>query len=146
MTTATTATLHEELEQIRAAHDGFLRPEDVVNFARDKATALHSRFTWDDHKAGDEYRLWQARQLIRVVVTRLPGGETDFKRYVSFMDDRTEEGGGYRAVVEVMRTAEGRATLLKEALAELAVFERKYAGLKELAEVFEAARKARKRA
>ena len=61
-----------ELETIRRNAGGVLRPEDVVSFAADPDTELHSRFEWDDTEAAQQYRLWQARQLIRVTVTVLP--------------------------------------------------------------------------
>ena len=72
----------QELEQIRKANDGELRPADVVEFARNPDTALHSRFTWDDDKAAAEYRLWQARELIRVVVQLHPKTNKKMRVYV----------------------------------------------------------------
>src|SRR5690606_1315589 len=61
-------TAGKELERIREANDGRLRPEDVVVSAQKQDSPLHAIFTWDDSKAANEYRLSQARRLIRLVV------------------------------------------------------------------------------
>jgi hypothetical protein len=53
------------LEEVRLSHDGKLRPPDVVNAARPEESPLHSHFEWDDSEAAEEYRLYQARYLIR---------------------------------------------------------------------------------
>lgn len=45
-----------------------LQARDVVEVARDEKNILHKYFTWDDNKAAEEYRIWQARQLIASVV------------------------------------------------------------------------------
>ncbi|GIW89962.1 MAG: hypothetical protein KatS3mg109_1339 [Pirellulaceae bacterium] len=65
-------TVEEALEHIREAHGGRLLPEHVVEAARDPASPLHSHFTWDDGEAAHRYRLWQARQLIRAVLIKVP--------------------------------------------------------------------------
>ena len=38
--------IKKELEQIRKTHKGFLRPEDVVEYARNQNTELHGMFCW----------------------------------------------------------------------------------------------------
>lgn len=46
---------------------GRLDPQLVVRTARPKGSPLHRHFEWDDRKAGERFRLWQARQLVRSV-------------------------------------------------------------------------------
>ena len=46
-------TYKEELEYIRQSNGGFLRPQDVVEYARNQETELHKRFTWDDGEAAE---------------------------------------------------------------------------------------------
>ena len=135
----TNAQRAKELEKIRKANRGVLKPRQIVNAAARKAHPLHDSFEWDDTKAGDEYRLWQARHLIRVCVVMLNGNEKPVRTYVSMMDDRTTTGGGYRHLVDVMSDEESRMQLLSEALSDLNGLRRKYRGLRELAPVFEAA-------
>jgi len=110
----------------------------VVKFAENPQTKLHDQFTWDNDAAGYQYRLWQARQIIRVTVGIIPGTETRNRIFVSMMADRYSDAGGYRAMVDVLADDEQRATMLEEALAELDVFRQKYRRLKELAAVFDA--------
>ena len=130
-----------ELEQIRQEHGGLLRPEDVVAFARNKRTALHSEFEWDDASASAEYRLEQARRVIRVAVTVLPSPHSDqepVRAYVPVVSDRVQPGGGYRSFVEAMTDDDMRAELVNEAIGEAKRWRRKYERLRELAPIFRA--------
>jgi hypothetical protein len=61
-----TGSLREELLAIRADY-GQLTPANVVAAASAADHPLHSRFEWDDTVAASQYRLVQARELIRVV-------------------------------------------------------------------------------
>ena len=125
-----------ELEEIAARHEGLLRPEDVVEYARDPATALHARFEWNNSKAAHAYRLFQARQFIRVSVRQLATAQV--RAFVSLTPQRVQVGGGYETTLAVMRDAEKREQLLLDALGELQGFRRKYLQLRELGEVFAA--------
>ena len=130
-----------ELHRIAKLHGGILRPVDVVKAARISTSVLHDQFEWDDSEAAQKFRLWQARQLIRVTVEYIgPKDEQVPTRvFVSLTTDRAESG--YRATAAVMSNVEYRAQLLTDALDEMKRFQKKYADLKELAEVFDAMRK-----
>jgi hypothetical protein len=121
----------------------FLNPHDVVDAARPAESVIHDRFTWDDGLAADHYRLWEARQLIRVHVKieSAPGGKDyETRVFVSLSSDR-KNGGGYRIQAEVLSDAERRKELLADALRELRTFEAKYASLRELSKVISPIRK-----
>lgn len=126
----------QELEQIRRKHRGVLHPQAVVSFAESPDTALHSAFDWNDGSAGAKWRLWQARQLIRVmvVVEEHGGQEMRIQPYVSLPADRRK--GGYRTLTSVLGDDERRAELLAAALAELRSTRQRYRQLQELAKVF----------
>lgn len=130
----------EELESLEDGQ-GIVLPERVVEFARNPETALHSKFTWDDTEAARQYRLWQARQIIRVTVRMVQLPErlepTQVRAYVSLPDDR-KCGGGYRSITKVMDSDDLRQQLLDAAKEELATFRRKYRDIKELAEINQA--------
>ena len=126
-----------ELEQIATTHEGILYPHDVVEFARDPETALHSRFTWDDTKAAEEYRTWQARQVIRLYVNVIYEEHPPTRIFVSLEEDRAN-GGGYRYILNVLTDDERRKQLLDQALKEFRILRKKYQELKELAEVYQA--------
>lgn len=137
-----TKALGSILRRLADENDGILMPEKVVDAARPKSSPLHSRFEWHDGKAAEAYRIWQARQLIRVVVETIPGVKGEHEVFVSLTTDR--RGGGYRVTTEVLSRKEMREQMLSDALNELHLFQQKYARLKELALVFSAIRKVRK--
>ena len=117
--------IREELETIREKGNGFLRPQEVVEYARNPDTALHSHFEWDDDEAAEKYRLVQARALIRVVVTVEPNTSEKIRAYVSLMDDRHKEGG-YRVMAKVIDDVMLTDKLMEDAFKELSSFRRKY--------------------
>lgn len=127
----------QEIERLRKAHGGILKPEDVVEAARARSSPLHRCFTWDDDTAAHQWRLEQARRLLRIFVTVIGNGEQprESRMYVSLSTDREKEGG-YRAIADVLSDAEMRATLLMDAELDMLRFRQKYAGLVELASVF----------
>ena len=130
-----------ELQHISKSHGGMLKAEHVVNFAKKKTTHLHAQFEWDNGEAARQYRLFQARQVIRtsVIVMRETGKK--IHAFVSLEDDRAQKGGGYRPIVDVLSDQDLRDRLLRQAMVELKSLERKYKDLEELSEVFEAVRK-----
>ena len=146
-------TVVEELEQIRESNDGILYPQSVVDFARNEGTELHDKFEWDDTVAGENYRVWQARKIIRAVAILIPRQNEPIQAYVSMVADRyqgegeekQEKVGGYRYMVDVLSTPDLRETLLSEALAEFEMWERKYTMITELADIFAAAKTAKQK-
>jgi hypothetical protein len=56
----------EELARIQA-RDGQLQASVVVEEARPSEAPLHPAFEWRDKVAAEQYRVWQARNLIRAV-------------------------------------------------------------------------------
>jgi hypothetical protein len=129
-------TVHEELEAIREQNDGILRAEDVLEYAKNPETALHKRFTWDDDKAAQQYRLAQARAIIRVNVIVPDATLTPIRAYVSLYADRQQPGGGYRHLSDVLTHVDRRKQLLTQALKEAKLWREKYKNLAELAPVF----------
>lgn len=99
----------EQLEQ----ENGDIKPADVVNDARDPTSPLHDFFEWDDTAAADQYRLSQARLLIRrvkiqVTIQNIP---MDVARYVRDPD----EPGSYSNIVRVRSDEDrSRRTVLDE--------------------------------
>lgn len=135
----------KELKRLAKENGGLLQPEAVVEAARPATSPLHSRFTWDDSIAGQQYRIWQARQLIRVSVEVLAGTNESCEVFVSLTPDRERESGGYRVMAEVLSDEEMRNQMLSDALDELQLFREKYRKLKELASVFAAIKRVNKK-
>ncbi len=132
-------SVKEELLHLAEISGGRLNPKDVVDYAADPETHLHSRFTWDDTKAAEEYRLWQARRVISLEfeVIHLPDKSQETRLFVSLVEDRKPDGG-YRLVTEVLSDAELRQKLIEEALGEFRRVRIKYSTIKELAGIFAA--------
>lgn len=129
--------VREELNRI-AKRDGILTQEAVVAEAKKKNNPLHSEFEWDDTKAGAEYRLLQAAQMIRAHVTMVDNGESKapIRTFVSLSSDRTS-GGGYRPMTEVMASEEMKRILLADAERDFKALHNKYRTLAELSSVWQ---------
>lgn len=135
--------IRAELEAL--ASGGLINPHTVVDRARDPDSALHDKFTWDDTEAAANWRLEEARRLIRVfVIQPVTENAEPVRAFVSLSSDR-KHGGGYRALADVLSDEELKAQLLTDALAELNVFKAKYARVRELQPVFKAAERAEKK-
>jgi hypothetical protein len=57
----------EELERLLEAREGFINANAVVEAARSEESPLHGAFEWNDDKAAHEYRLTQARKVLRSI-------------------------------------------------------------------------------
>ena len=137
-----------ELRRLSQENDGVLTPEAVVEAARPEDSVLHGKFEWEDSTAAHNWRLFQARNLLRVVVIYIgpPTNQICTPVFVSLTPDRINEGGGYREIETVLSSAEQREQLLADAVEEMRCFRRKYATLKELEQVFRAMRRVRRAA
>lgn len=100
-----------ELERIRKAKGG-LRPSDIVEAAVPEDAPLHPAFEWDDEKASHQYRLMQARRLVRAVTVSVADADDPRSVYVHVAAD----GNG---TYEPMEAVVGRVDLFAIALAEL---------------------------
>ncbi len=132
------STAHNELEKIRKKNDGELRKADVVESAKSARHKLHRFFEWDDSKAANDHRLWQAGRLIasiEVVIDEAPDKGTT-RQYEISRSKTDPAKQSYQRLEDVMKTADGRADLMKRALSELIAVRRRYHMLQELAIVF----------
>ena len=126
-----------ELKAIAKKNRGILKPEIVVQAAKSKNSVLHPYFEWSDTKAAHEYRLWQAREIVRVSVELIyPAQQKPTKVFVSLSNDRNVKGGGYRLVSQVMEDDDLRKIMLDDAMNEMKRFEEKYSALTELNDIF----------
>ena len=55
--------------------DGSVRPTTLVDESKPEEAPLHNHFEWNNDKAGEEYRLIQARKIIRVAVIKTKDDE-----------------------------------------------------------------------
>lgn len=108
----------EELERIRETR-GELAPSAIVEESRPKDAPLHGAFTWDNKKAADEYRLIEARQLVRIVTVLKDDEEEQQPYYVHVAREPavndTEREGRYEPIHIVVQSPD----LFERALSEL---------------------------
>lgn len=57
----------KELDALAGQNAGKLTPPAVVEYAKDPKTEAHKCFQWDDTAAAFQFRLQQARQLVRSI-------------------------------------------------------------------------------
>lgn len=121
----------EELQKIADTDGGALRPERIVDVAKDPKNPLHSKFEWDDSKAAIAHRLAQAGELVRSVKVVF---ETREEKKITVRNWMWQDGA-YRTTKSIMTKKDAREELMEAAMRELEGFARKYAALEELAGV-----------
>jgi hypothetical protein len=126
----------EVLSMLAAENNDILLPEKILIEAERPSSPLHSFFEWDDTEAARQYRLVQARELVRVHVRIIENVKEPVRAYVSLSSDRVH-GGGYRPILKVLSDTQQRGVLLQDALRELESFRIKYQMLVELGKIFE---------
>lgn len=87
-------TASAELDRIREKF-GKVVPANVVDESRSKRAPLHNVFEWNDGAAAQEYRLYQARTLIRAVVVEYVIPENGSKETFVSVNEYTHVGDAY---------------------------------------------------
>ena len=122
-----------ELREVKGRRATLTARQTVAWAKAHPKSALHSRFEWNNTKAGDRYRLWQAQQIIKLVIV----GDAEVPRYVSLSIDG-KRGDGYRDVEQVIDDRVLRARLVDQAFKEFWAVRNRYANLLEFAGVVKA--------
>lgn len=93
---------------------GQLTPELVLDAALDPASPLHKAFEWNDERAGHQYRIEQARALIRTVryEYRTSKAVIHTVRYVH--DSRAVRDSGYVNITRLDEAGLADATVAAE--------------------------------
>lgn len=111
----------------RLKSSGPLTAERVLGEAMNSHSELHKYFEWDDDKAAHQYRLTQARALLRsieVVVEDAKGKEVHMKAYYSVKD--AEGSRGYESMDFVFSTPDLADQVISEAFAQLESWRARY--------------------
>lgn len=123
----------EHLEMLRQRQRGELTPEDVLEDARHDNSPLHSYFEWSDTEAARQYRLQQARGLIRAVVAVYVSTDKPAVRAKAYVHINEPSAPHYRETIHAMSLTKTRQMVLNRAWNELQAWRRKYADLQEFA-------------
>jgi hypothetical protein len=119
--------------------DGALNPEAVVEIAAEPTSPLHRYFDWDNEKAGNQHRLNQARNLIRVAVKVLPQvSNQPVRQFVSLSTLRGTGTGSYLATVDIVDDADRYEIAKIDAIRALQQFQRRFSYIRELEVVWDA--------
>ena len=132
----------EALKEIAARDGGLLRPQAVIEAARDEASPLHGAFCWDDTEAARRYRIIQAQYLIRSfrIVKEQDGKKFDVPVFVGVSTDRVglSENNPYRLADDVCRDKDLLACAERDVLCQLRSLRERHSHLKRLGEIWTA--------
>ena len=110
-------------------------PQNLVDYAEEHPDSeLHKCFTWDDSKAANSWRKYEARQVMRCLVYKDESDEEESVQIRVLQNVRQE----YKPVRQIVMDNDEYKALIKRAKAELASFRERYKGITELETVLEA--------
>lgn len=132
-------TAWQEMQSLIPVH-GVIRPDDVVELARDSASSMHGAFTWDDSKAAKKQRRHEARQLIRNLRIVYDSGREVPALVNVRIDTPTGKRQGYTNTPDALNTPTLQRQVLKQALSMMLSAEKRFKNLAELAGVWESVR------
>src|SRR3954466_16270624 len=125
------ADLDSLLREVRERR-GKLTGENVVDEARPADHPLHEHFEWDDSVAGEEFKIIQARALIRRVTVTRVNATTDMPvRVRTFHSIPGPAGRAYHQVTEIVEEPITMRILLSQMRREFAALKKKYSHLEE---------------
>ena len=118
--------LGQIFEQLKKT--GLLTAERVLNEASKTGSPMYRYFEWDDHKAAHQFRLTQARALLRsieVVLEDAKGKKVPMKMYFNVRD--SENHRSYEAATFVFDTPDLADQVIEQALAQLEAWKARHA-------------------
>lgn len=90
------------IEKIAAKNNKEVTPQILVKEAAKEKSPLHNCFEWDDQKAGEKFRLHQARKLIASLTVEITINEPETVR--AFVNVYTaEESQAYCSIADVTK-------------------------------------------
>jgi hypothetical protein len=134
------------LMEIEERQGSKVTPAAVVDAARDTAHPLHKCFTWEDSVAAEKWREQEARLIINCLEVKYAESDRPVAAFLNIKILHDDGGRAYLPSDVVMSDADYRGQALADALAYLKGFETRFRDLEELADVFAAIEKVRKRA
>lgn len=132
-----TPELKSEFAAISAADPNHLiKAEVVVQRAENPLSPLHKFFTWDNDKAAEEWRMMQARYLIRSFRIEIEPLQI-IPAFVSLGENRIK-GGGYSWTAEVLPQHDLKLNLLLTVMMDIENILRKVSEMPEVKPLQEA--------
>ena len=129
----------EHMEELDKIH-GEITPQIMVDDARPAEALMHPLYDWDDFRAAEKYRCYQAKKIrsnLIVVKVEKPnieiGKQTPVCAFISVKP--RNESASYRPTMVAMSDEKTREIVLENAKAELRSFDMKYRGLLDVAKL-----------
>lgn len=124
-----------ELRRIQT-EQSVITPQAVVEAAKPKASPLHRYFEWNDSAAAENYRRWQARELILSVhIVDADNPESGpVRAFVNVNPEKGDDfigGKGYVFTPTIATRASYQAQVLQYAYQQLLAWKQKFGGFKE---------------
>jgi hypothetical protein len=123
----------ERLQTIRAK-TGELTPRNVVDDAANPKSPLHLCFEWNDEKAAEAHRLWQARKLIGAIVVA-EFDDQPLQRETRAFVHVTSDQPQYLPIEVAMTQPDVRQQVLSKALNEIKMWRARYSAYQEFANI-----------
>lgn len=124
-------TIMKALKSLEALHNGMLTPYDVVEAAKNPKSPLHNSFEWDNQRAGEKYRLMQARIMLTTVKVEFMGERREAFFNATVKVDKSYIRG-YFPIERVATEEEIRKEVIRGAIQELEYAQKKYASISQL--------------
>ncbi len=124
------STILKALRQLEKQH-GVIRPADLVEYARPEDSRLHSLFEWDDAKAAQKYRLWEARQIIVNVYININESKVQAFQNIVVTTPKGKTQG-YYSTQKILSKEEMRKQLIETCKQEAMYFFNKWKLISEL--------------
>jgi len=107
--------VQEALQKLERA--GRFTPDDVIEAARSKRSALHRFFDWDDKSAAHEHRIYQARKLISGVRVEITIHSRTLSTIGYVHDPRAGNNEqGYVSTIQIRKEPENLADMMTSEL------------------------------
>ena len=125
-------------------NDG-LTAETLLDKAERKKSSLHDLFEWDNSKAGEQWRLQQARVIINEI--KIIVEDKELYAFENVRINVSEEEGlerrEYKPIIEILSKEEYRKQVLRTALENINYWKEKYSEYTELQLIFDSISKVR---
>ena len=125
---------YEEIQEIGEE----VKPEQVIERAKDKGSELHKCFDWNNSVAADKWRLHQARSVLNhliVIKHEVDDEKSEPVQFRVMMKNDRSESSGYKQTIVMVKDEDEYKKLLEQAYSELRAFKQKYQCLSELSEI-----------
>ena len=133
------------IEKLREEYGNLLTPRIFVDSIEDARLTVHPLVEWNDTKAGDDWRLHQARNALNAVrIVFQVQGEED-RHIIANVHVIEDKQHGYMPIEAIVNDADLHAQVVAEAQRYIAQFERRIErlNLKELEPIMQAIRATR---